>query len=137
MIIGDVNWIAVITATVISIVLGFLWYSKVLFGKQWQAEHGWSDADLKKKQQEMGATYLVMIIGSLLGAYVLAHIVRLSGATTAGAGIVTGFWIWLGFILTTQLSKVLWEGKSWKLLGIDTSYSLVAFALMGAVLAVI
>ena len=31
------NWVAVIAATVASIVLGFLWFSPVLFLKPWMA----------------------------------------------------------------------------------------------------
>ncbi|MEX0649461.1 MAG: DUF1761 domain-containing protein [Candidatus Andersenbacteria bacterium] len=135
MTLGDVNWVAVVVAAVISIVLGFLWYSKVLFGKQWQAEHGWSDSDLKKKQKDMGPSYGLMIVGSLVAAYVLALVVRAFSASTTGNGVSIGFWVWLGFVATTQLGKVLWEGKSWKLFSIDTGYSLVSYALMGAVLA--
>ena len=33
----EVNWLAVLAATVAAFVLGGLWYSPVLFGKRWQA----------------------------------------------------------------------------------------------------
>jgi len=32
---SEINWIAVIAVTILSFLLGALWHSKILFGKEW------------------------------------------------------------------------------------------------------
>ena len=39
----EINWIAVVVATLSSFALGALWYSPALFGKAWQREVGLTD----------------------------------------------------------------------------------------------
>ena len=41
-----INFIAVAAATLSSMVLGFLWYTPILFGKQWQKAVGLRDEDM-------------------------------------------------------------------------------------------
>ena len=51
------------------------------------------------------------------------------------AGLQGGFWNWLGFVMPVTLGIVLWEGKSWKLFGINAGYYLVSLPIMGVILA--
>jgi hypothetical protein len=97
-------------------------------------ELGISEASLKGKKKDMNQVYILLTVASLVMAYVFAQVVAVFGATTLMDGIVTGFWMWLGFIATTSLNPVLWEKKSWTLFGINAGYYLVALALMGVVL---
>ncbi|MBI3026774.1 DUF1761 domain-containing protein, partial [Candidatus Woesearchaeota archaeon] len=50
--------------------------------------------------------------------------------------VVLGFWVWIGFLATTQIGMVLWEGKPIKLYIINTLHYLVVLAVMSAILAV-
>ena len=128
-----VNYWAVIASVVASMVIGFVWYGP-LFGKAWMKEVGTTEADMKKGDG-MGMMYGLTALGSLVEAYVLAHFVSYAGATTLALGAVTGFWIWLGFILPVFLGLVLFEGRSMKLFGINVSYHLVNVMIMGMILA--
>jgi len=130
----EVNLMAVIVATIVNIALGFAWYSKSLFGKQWMAELGLTEASLQANKQAMGKTYALMTLASLVMAYVLAHVIAAFQAETLMEGIQGGFWIWLGFIATTALNGVLWEKKSWNFYGITAGYYLVSLCLMGVIL---
>ncbi len=135
MIVESMNFLGVIAATVASIVIGFVWYGP-LFGKAWAKEMGWSEADMeaKKKEGNMGKSYGMMTVGSLVSAYVLAQFI--AGTASAGAwdGAMVGFWAWLGFAAPIMLSAVLWEGKSWKLYQLNVGYQLVTWLVMGAIL---
>ena len=51
-------------------------------------------------------------------------------------GIETAFWLWLGFIATTQLATVLFEQRPLGLYLINVSYQLAGCALAGGILAV-
>lgn len=133
----EINYLAVLVAALASIVLGSLWYSPVLFGKEWMKLSKITEKDVAaaKKKGGMWKYYLGAFVASLVTAYILAHFVDYAGATTIIGGLQLGFWVWLGFIVTTLLSSVLWEGKPVKLYLISIGYYLVLFLLMGALLA--
>lgn len=136
MFIENVNYLAVLIAAVINMAIGAFWYSPAGFGKQWSTLMGWTDpakmADMKKGA---GKSYAWMFVASLVMMYVLANIVRLSGAATVTDGAMAGFWVWLGFVATTQVGIILWDMKPAKLFAINTLYSLVTLVINGAVLA--
>jgi hypothetical protein len=67
---------------------------------------------------------------------VLAHFVKFTGAETAASGALTGFWLWLGFVVTTNLESVIFEGRPLGLYLISNGYHLVGMLGMGALLAV-
>jgi hypothetical protein len=52
------------------------------------------------------------------------------------AGLQSGFWIWLGFIATSQINSVIWDGRPVKLYLINVGYYLVSYLAMGSILAV-
>ena len=134
MMIESVNLLAVIAATIVSIIIGFVWYGP-LFGKAWAKEQGWSDADMEAKKKEgMVKSYGIMTIGSLVSAYILAQFVASTNSFGAWEGAMVGFWAWLGFAAPIMLSAVLWEGKSWKLYQLNVGYQLITWLIMGAIL---
>ena len=131
-----INFVAVVAAAVASIVLGFLWYGP-LFGKQWIALMNFDKKKMSEmKNKGMGKTYAIMIIGTLVTSYVLAHFVDYLDATTVAGALTAAFWIWLGFVATVILGGVLWEGKPWKLYFLNAAYYLVNLAVMAVILAV-
>ena len=90
----DINMWAVLVATVVNMVVGSFWYSKSLFGKEWAKVVG-------RKLEEMGSGgkgYAVAAVGALIQAYVLAHFVQYAGSTSFWDGMITGAWLWLGFV---------------------------------------
>lgn len=130
-----VNLLAVLLCGIASMVLGSLWYSPVLFGKTWMKEMGINEKDMKKPDKKsMALTYLVALVGSLITAYVLAHILNFAAADTITKGLQAGFWVWLGFFATKNLGVVLWEGKSVSLYIIHSTYDLVNLAIFSLIL---
>lgn len=129
-----VNYVAVLACGVASMVLGFLWYSPLLFGKPWMALMGLTAKKMEESKKDMPKTYGTMFVTALIMAYVLSGFVGLSQATTVTAGLQVGFWAWLGFVATVMLSNVLFGGKPVKLYLIDTTYQLVNLLIMGAIL---
>ncbi len=137
MISGDVNYLAVLIAAVVNMAIGAFWYSPAGFGKQWSALMGWTDpAKTDQMKKGAGKSYAWMFVASLITMFVLANVARLAGAATMMQGAVVGFWIWLGFVATTQIGSILWDMKPAKLFAINTLYSLVTLVVNGALLAV-
>lgn len=135
----EVNYLAVVLGAVVTIVVGFFWYGPV-FGKKWIALSGIPPEALAEGTSKKGMlrSYPVMILGALVMAYVLFHVLVFAMAytKTSGwtAGVSSGFWMWLGFVAPVTMGSVLWERKSWTLWFINAGYYLVSLVLMGALL---
>lgn len=134
----DVNYIGVLVAAVVSMVVGFLWYSPVLFGKPWMKLMGYTADGLKKAQKEMGKLYGVSFVLSLITAYILTHVMALSinfyHYSALSTGVISAFWMWLGFVMPVQATGETFGGKKWKLFAINTGYQLAAMLVMGVVI---
>ncbi len=127
------NYWAVLVAALSSMVVGTLWYGPV-FGKAWMRMTGLTKESMKtmalKPAQAMG----LGLVNSLIMAYVLGYFASALGAAGVVEALVLAFWIWIGFVASAQISGFLWEGKSFTLFLLNTSYSLVTYGIMAAIL---
>ena len=121
----------VLLAAAVQMVLGSLWYSKVLFAKPWMESIGRKVEDIGKPGPEM----VLMALGALITAYVLAHFVAFAAAKTVMLGLETGVWAWLGFVLPVTGGIKLFEQRSTTWFAITAGYYLVGLMVMGAILA--
>ena len=130
-----VNYIAIVVASIISFLFGMLWYSPLLFGNVWIKLMGFNKKDMEKaKKKGMGKTLLLSFISTLVTAYVLSYFLVVLRYSSAVDGALFGFMIWLGFLATTMLGGVLWEGKSYSLYFLNITYHLANLIIMGAIL---
>lgn len=122
-------WVAL--AALVYFALGALWYSPVMFMKQWQAE-------IKKKASDMNMAASAMIItfmSIVLLVLVEAYLVQATGTDGMWRGAYLGAKIWLGFVATTALINNVFQGSSKKLFAIDQGYHLAGLVIAGAILA--
>ena len=132
----EINYWAVLVAAVVNFALGAVWYSPALFGKRWLAIINKSEAELEEMKKGATRGYVLSVVGALVMSFVLAHIVDYGQATTIASGMQSGFWLWLGFVATTNLSSVLFEARPTGLYLISMGYYLVSLLIMGAILAI-
>jgi hypothetical protein len=135
----SLNWLAILTSAIASMILGFLWYSPLLFAKAWTREMGYDPND-KAKMDEMkksaGPAYAGSFVASLFSAFTLALILHGLRAEDLHFGLMAGFHIWLGFVATVQFTGALFAKQSMKLFAINTGYQLVCYLAMSAILTV-
>lgn len=135
----SLNWVAILVAAISTMVVGFLWYSPLLFAKPWMREMGYDPND-KTKTDEMkksaGPAYAGSLAASLISSFTLALILHGLRAEDLHFGIMASFHIWLGFVATVQFTGALFMKQSMKLFAINTGYQLVCFLIMGAILTV-
>ena len=133
----SLNWLAILVAAISTMILGFLWYSPLLFAKAWTREMGY-DVNDKAKMDEMrksaGPAYAGSFFASLLSAFTLALILHGMRAESLHFGMMASFHIWLGFVATVQFTGALFAKQSMKLFAINTGYQLVCYLVMGAIL---
>jgi len=132
-----VKYPAVIVATLVHYILGGLWYSPLLFGNKFIQLINWTPEQLRQVESQSHAKELALaFVLSFVLVYILAHFVQYTKATNALGGIQTAFWLWLGFVVTTQAPTVIFEGRSFGLFAINVAYQLVGCALAGVILAI-
>jgi len=130
-----INYLAVLVAAVVHFIIGGLWYG-VIFGNQFIKLIGWSPEKLAQVgNQSHGQEYLIAFVSSLVLVYVLAHFVQYTKAKSAIDGIQTAFWLWLGFVVTTQLATVIFEERRLGLYVLNVGYQFVACSVAGVILA--
>lgn len=129
---GAVNWIAVVVAAVASMALGFVWY--MVLGNQWMGALG------KTREQIMAsgnqaAPFIIAFLMQLVMAYSLALFTpRLMGSTTLVNGLIVGFHVWLGFVITSMIINHRYQGSKWSLTLIDGGYLLGVLLVQGVVI---
>ncbi|HKW31520.1 MAG TPA: DUF1761 domain-containing protein [Candidatus Acidoferrum sp.] len=133
----SLNWLAILVAAISTMILGFLWYSPLLFAKAWTREMGYTPDD-KAKMDEMrksaGPAYAGSFVASLISAFTLALILHGMRAESLHFGMMASFHIWFGFVATVQFTGALFAKQSMKLFAINTGYQLVCYLVMGAIL---
>ena len=131
-----INYPAVIVSAIVHFMIGGLWYG-LIFGNKFIELIGWTPAQLEQvAAQSHGKEYLISFVCSLVLVYILAHFVQYTGAQGVAGGIQTGFWLWLGFVATTQLATVVFEQRKLGLYLLNVGYQLTACLICGAILAV-
>lgn len=124
-----VNWLAVVAAAVATFVLGGVWYSPVLFYRPWLRLNGVSEEAVRGNS---GLVFGASFVLELLAAAVLAMFVAGgSFAFVVGASFAVGAaWVAASFGVT-----YLFERRPLGLFAINAGYHIVAFTLMGVILA--
>ena len=129
---GAVNWIAVVVAAIASMALGFVWY--MALGNQWMAA-------LNKTREQIMASgnqatpFIISFVMQLVMAYGLALFVpKLLGSTSVANGLLAGFLVWLGFVITSMIINHRYQGSKWSLTLIDGGYLLGVLLVQGLVI---
>ena len=130
---SEFNFIAILIAAASAFAIGGLWYSQLLFGKQWMAETGMTaekagQADMKKV---MGGAFALNFLAALVFAMFLGPAPKLLFAT--GAGFAAGaFWV-----ATSLGVQYLFEQRSLKLFLINGGYVTLQFTVFGLILGLV
>ena len=132
-----INLWAVLVCALATMVVGFLWYSPLLFAKPWMVLMGVDPNDKAKiaeMQKSAGPSYMLSLLASVASAIVLGKIVAIATVNTPLYGMKIGIAVWLGFVTTVQLTNALFTKQPAKLYAINTGYQLVCYIVMGAIL---
>jgi Protein of unknown function (DUF1761) len=129
---AGVNYIAVIIAALAGFGLGPVWY--MVLAKPWMHAVGKTEADLKKDGPTQVVPFAIAIVALFVMALMLAGIMGHLGDVTIRGGVITGFFVWLGFIITSMGVNHAFSGASTKLTLIDGGYWLAVLLIQGAVI---
>ena len=129
-----VNWIAVIVATVLLEVLGFLWYGP-LFGEAWTA--AMANPPVADAAGAMNMKMGLGVVNTLVVVLGLDWLVRRLGAASLSAAVMVSLAAWFFFSFTTQALEYLYMGRTLNFVVINMGYLLAAFLIAGATLSLV
>jgi hypothetical protein len=129
----SINWLALIVVAIVKFAIGAAWYAPQVFGRQWQAELGMTQEQVRAN---MAPALVAEIVTDLVLAFFLIYAVQYAGAQTLLQGAFVGFLVWLGFIATVTIAQMYYEKRSWRLWSINNGYLVVSLIVMGAILGV-
>ncbi len=122
---GHVNYLAVLVAAVAAFVLGWLWYSPLLFFKPWMRLRGLDPEAAMKNAKLPGGKLVIEFARCFVLAFVIARLMGLLGVTSWLIAIHSGFMLWIGFPLILLTGSVLWDNVPWKVAAIHAGDWLV------------
>lgn len=122
---APVNYLAVLVAAVAVFVLGWLWYSPLLFFKSWMRLRGLDPEAAMKNAKMPGGKLLIEFVRCLLLAFVIARLVALLDIHSYFIAIHSGLFLWLGFPVVLLVGSVLWDNVPWKVAAIHAGDWLV------------
>src|SRR4029077_11692796 len=127
----QINYMAVVIAAIVGFLVGWGWYT--VFGKVWLEALG------KKKQKDCKPTPMPFIIAGvscLLMAWMLAGLMGHLSDITVRGGIISAFFVGIGYVLTTTGTNQVFHGDKPVVTAIDAGHWLAVLVVMGAIIGV-
>jgi hypothetical protein len=134
--VASVNYLSILLAAVAGWLLGAVWYT--VLSKPWQHAAGITAGKMKEAQKTPAfyVPFVVAFLAQLVMVWILAGLIAHlgPGQFTIKNGIISGAFVWLGFVITTMAVNNGFAGRSWRLLLIDGGHWLAVLLLIGAIL---
>jgi hypothetical protein len=131
----DINLWGVLLAGVSSMVIGMLYYSNALFGKEWKKL---AKVNEKRFQKEMPRVMPLVFAAALVTAYVVAYITFLYqnyfDTSWLVSGVVTSLILWIGVSATTTFVHNSVDQRPTKLTAISAGNRLLSILAMGLII---
>ena len=128
---AGLNYLAILLAALAAFGWGAIYY--MTLSKQWLAA-----VDLSKEQMQSrsAAPFVISFIALIVMSWVLAGTVGHlgPGQVTIKNGIISGLFLWLGFIATTVFVNNAYPGRKYSLSVIDSIHWLGVVVIEGAVI---
>jgi hypothetical protein len=134
---GQLNWLAVIVGALIYFVLGALWYSPMVLGRQWQRSIGW---DPERTPPQMSpTTYVVPGLAYLVMAIAVGLLAAATGTDTAAEGVILGLVLGIGLSLMHTLVDATFDPNKpqpWTWFAINGTYHALGLLIVAVIVAV-
>lgn len=135
---AGINKVAVMLAAIGGFLFGGVWYS--MLSRQWLAATGIDGEELKKSGWHRSALpFILAFVALLVMAYVLAGVIGHlgPGQVTVRNGVISGAFLWAGFVITTLIVNHAFQGTKPTLTIIDGGHWLGVLLIQGAIIGLI
>ncbi len=122
---SDINYLTVVIAGILNMIIGFLWYGP-LFSKPWMKLVGLTPEKISEQSDKMGMNYLTSFVLALVSAAVFQTIYMSFNPADIVESITLAFLVWFGFVFAVVINQSMFVKKPFKLILIDSGYNLVS-----------
>jgi divalent metal cation (Fe/Co/Zn/Cd) transporter len=131
----EINWLAVVLATISSMVVGAIWYAKPVFGRRWMKLSGITDEDT---QRGAALALIITFVVSFFTAAVLAGSAAIAQHFYEGDfflnAVLTSIILWIGFTASRMLTHDLFDRRPSSLTTLNLAHELVTIVVMGLII---
>lgn len=127
---AGMNYLAVLIAAIAAFVIGAIYYG--VLGRPWMKA-----ARIDPEAAQMSPVlFAISFVSELVMATMVAGVVGHlgPGEVTLVNGVVSAFFLWLGFVATTLIVNHRYQGFGWDLSLIDGGHWLLVLLAMGAII---
>lgn len=131
----DISFVfQILVASVLNMIIGFVWYHPRVFGTPWMRMVGVTPDMVERGKRRMPYVLIAGLFAGMCMAYVLNFFGFALGVVTMADAVTFGVLVWIGFVAPVLLGTVLWEQKPIHLYFINALYWLAAIIVMALVL---
>ena len=120
-----VNYMAVLVAAIVVFVLGWLWYSPLLFLKPYMRARGLDPAAAMAGGGMPAGKLVIEFLRCIVLAFIVAHLVSAVGITNWMVAAHFGLLLWIGFPVVILTGAVIWDNVPVKVAAIHAGDWLV------------
>lgn len=130
---GDLNWLAIVVATIAWFAFSAIWYSIPPLSQTWAKAAG---VDTSGEGPPLALLFIPTLIGYFVTTIVIGLLVAGLGADGLGDGIALGVVLGIGFGMVGALVNQVYESKGGSYFLINGVNAVIAYAIVGAILSV-
>ena len=130
---GELNWLAIVVATLAWFAFSAIWYSIPPLSQAWAKAAG---VDTSGEGPPLALLFIPTLIGYFVTTVVIGLLVAATGASTIGDGIALGAVLGIGFGLVGALVNQVYESKGGSYFLINGINAVIAYSIVAAILTV-
>lgn len=130
---GELNWLAIVVATIAWFAFSAIWYSVPPLSKAWATA---AKVDPAGEGPPLALLFIPTLIGYFVTTVVIGLLVAAIPADTLGEGVVLGVVLGVGFGMVSALVNQVYETKRNSYFIINGLNAVIAYAIVAAILAV-
>lgn len=125
-----IDFLAVMAAAAASFIFGSVYYYAL--GGPWRNAIGKTEEEIAANMSPK--TFIIAAIAQLVMAFMLSGVLLHLGGGSLRAGLISGVFLWFGFVLTTMTVNHAFQGARGSLTLIDGGHWLGVLAIQGCIL---
>jgi hypothetical protein len=130
---GELNWLAVVVATIAWFAFSAVWYSVPPLSQAWAKAAG---VDTSGDGPALALLFIPTLIGYFVTTVVIGLLVAGMGVEELADGIILGVVLGIGFGMVGALVNQVYEGKGSSYVLINGVNAVIAYAIVAAILTV-
>lgn len=124
---GELNYLAIVVASLAYFAIGAVWYQPFAFGRVWAEKSG---IDMNQSPNPM------IYVATFLAYFVMVWALAYLGPGDALGGLALGLLVSIGFVGPTLFVNTMYQKKAWAVYWIDKVFNMLGLVAAGIILGV-